>query len=65
LIEPGKVVITVALLPRHDIFDLLLLFEHLSVALLDSLFFLLLELFLVRLLDFSFHLLKFEVLSVL
>jgi hypothetical protein len=65
LVEPGKVVITVALLPRHDIFDLLLLVEHLSVALLDSFFFLLLKLFLVRFLDLSFHLLKFEVLCVL
>jgi hypothetical protein len=65
LIEPGKVVITVALLPRHDIFDLLLLVEHLSVALLDSFFFLLLKLFLVRFLNFGFHLLKFEVLCVL
>jgi hypothetical protein len=42
LIKSGEVVITVALLPCHDILDLLLLIEHLLVALLDTIFFLLL-----------------------
>ena len=57
LIKSGKVVITVALLPGHDIFNLLMLLEHLPVALVYFIFFLLLKLLLVRFLDLSLHLL--------
>lgn len=65
LIQSGKVVVSIALLLGHDIFDLLLLLQHLTVALLDPFLFSLLNLLLVRLLNLNFHLLKLDILCIL